>query len=248
MEPNRALASWLVARRREIEAAMTMSLGPASPSAAAPETEALRRFRSFAASALVRGQAQAPALDGLKPNERRVMALLRAWTDAAAQVSGPQGEEVRAALEPLVDHFRLSLRSTSTGRRTRGAPRASRRAVIAAIDRVADSFIAIDIDTGQIADANPAAGSLLGVSRDALLGVDAMSFVPESERSQWWTELDAMAECDETRHFRASLRDATGNRVDVEASATRFATRSRTLALVMARTWSSAAALAASGA
>ena len=83
VEPNRDLASWLVGNRPEIEKLMTSRLGPAAPKAAAPETEALRRFRSFSASALLRGKIGSPALDGLRPNERRVMALLSAWTDAA---------------------------------------------------------------------------------------------------------------------------------------------------------------------
>ncbi len=231
----REIASWLVSQRQEIEKIMAARLGPAAPAAADPESEALRRFRSFAASALLRGKAQAPALDGLKVNERRVVALLRAWTDAAESVAGDKGGLVRAALDPLVDHFRLSLRTTSGSRKSKGAPRTNRRVVIAAIDRIADTFLAIDIDTGTIADANPAAGALLNVARDALLGVDAMRFVPEADRSTWWDRLDALAESDETQLFRASLLDATGSSVDVDASVTRFATRGRTLALVLAR-------------
>ena len=235
MEPNRDLASWLVGNRPEIEKLMTSRLGQAAPKAAAPETEALRRFRSFSAAALLRGKIGSPALDGLRPNERRVMALLSAWTDAASTVAGDRGPNVRDALTPLIDHFRLSLRTTHSGRRARGAPRASRRAVIAAIDRVADAFLAIDADTGRIADANPAAGALLGVNRDALLEVDAMSFVPQCDRSLWWSELDAVAESEEPRHFRSSLMDANGAPISADVTLTSFATRGRTLALVMAR-------------
>jgi PAS domain S-box-containing protein len=235
VEANRDLASWLVGNRPQIEKLMTTRLGPAAPNAAAPETEALRRFRSFSASALLRGKISAPALDGLRPNERRVMALLGAWKDAASSVAGDQGSQVRDALTPLIAHFRACLRTTHTSRRARGAPRASRRAVVAAIDRVADAFLAIDSDTGKIADANPAAGSLLGVNRDALLEVDAMSFVPKPARSAWWRELDAVAESEESRHFRSVLMDANGDELDADVTLTSFATRGRTLALVMAR-------------
>jgi PAS domain-containing protein len=157
---------------------MAAQLGPATPSAGAAESEVLRRFRSFAASALQRGFASPPALDGLRVNERRVSALLAAWCDAAASVAGEQGGVVRTALDPHVLRFRASLRTTSARRHSRGAPRVSRRVVTAAIDRVADSFLAIDAHTGRIVDANPAAGALLGVARDALLDVEAMSFVP----------------------------------------------------------------------
>ena len=235
MEANRDLASWLVGHRPEIEKLMTSRLGPAAPNLASPETEALRRFRSFSASALLRGKAGAPALDGLRPNERRVMALLGAWADAASSIAGARGDQVRDALTPLIDHFRLSLRTTHNGRRARGAPRASRRAVVAAIDRVADAFLAIDADTGKIADANPAAGALLGVNRDALLEVDAMSFVPQANRSLWWGELDAISESEEPRHFRGAMIDANGTPINADITLTSFATRGRILALVMAR-------------
>ena len=232
---RREIASWLIARRPEIEKIMASRLGPAAPAAADPESEALRRFRSFAASALQRGKAQTPALDGIKVNERRVIALLHAWTDAAEGVAGPMGAEVREALDPLIDHFRLSLRSTSSNRRSRGTPRAKRRAVVAAIDRISDAFLAIDVDTGVIADANPAAGALLNLGRDALLDVDAMRFVPEPDRADWWNRLDALAESDEPTVFRAALMDAAGVTLYVDASVTLFATRGRTLALVLAR-------------
>jgi len=214
---------------------MAAQLGPAAPAAGAPETEALRRFRTFATSALIRGRPGAPALEGLRPNERRVGALIEAWRDAAAQLSGARRDQVRAALDPLVQHFRVSIRSSQGSRRKSGAPRATRRAVVAAIDRVADAFLAIDTESGKIADANPAAGSLLGVTRDALLGIDAMSFVPAQERASWWTELDALSEGDDCRHFAASLQDSSGSVVGVHASITRFSTRGRTLALVLAR-------------
>jgi PAS domain-containing protein len=232
---NRELASWLISRRQEIEQVMCLSLGPAAPAPADPETEALRRFRSFAASALLRGELSTPALDGLRTNERRVLALLQAWSEAAERVAGARGREVRSALDPLVNHFRVSLRTTGASRRASGAPSSRRRAVSAAIDRVADAFLAIDTDTGRIADANPAAGALLEVARDALLGVDAMSFVPEPSRRHWWDQLDAVAESEEPRCFSAPLVDTRGGALEIEATVTRFNTRGRTLALVLAR-------------
>jgi PAS domain S-box-containing protein len=211
-----------------------MRLGPAAPRAGADETEVLRRFRSYAALSLQRGVAAQPALDGLRANERRVSALLTAWSDAATEVAGAQGVELEQALAPLLASFHAALKTTGSGRRKRGAPR-SRRAVTAAIDRVADAFLAVDAENGNVVDANPAAGALLGVARDALLGVDAMSFVSEPDRAAWWTELDAVTEACEPRRFRGSLRDAQGAVVPVECTVTRFATRQRTLALIVAR-------------
>ncbi len=214
---------------------MSARLGPAALRAGAAESEVLRRFRMFAAGALQRGEFPEPSLDGLHINERRAFALLAAWIDAAESVAGKNAASTRRALKPLLPAFRNAVRNTSVGRRKSGAPRTNRRAVMAAIDRVADSFFALDTGSGEILDANPAAGALLGVNRDALLGLDAMSFVPEADRDDWWTAIDAMTEGDEARRFDARLEDASGTKIAVECSITRFATRGRTLALIVAR-------------
>jgi PAS domain S-box-containing protein len=225
----------LIVQRARIEARMAERLGPAAPGPGAPESELLRRFRSFAAAALRRGECAEPALEGLRVESRRAEALLDAWVHAATDLAGPDTDALRTALEPLLRRFESALRQTGAGRRTRGAARTRRRAVMAAIDRVADSFLAVDAHSGQIVDANPAAGSLLGVARDALLGVDALSFVPEERRDGWWTAFDAMSEGAEPRRFSSQLRDTRGREIPVECSVTRFATRDRTLALVIAR-------------
>lgn len=235
MAGNPELASFLISRRAQIEAVMALRLGPAAPGAGSAETEVLRRFRSFAASALRRGDAPEPALDGLRANERRTAALLDAWAGAAVEVAGESGDLLAKELSPLLARFRTSLKQTGTGRRSKGAPRSKRRAVMAAIDRVADAFLALDANDAGIVDANPAAGALLGVARDALLGIDALSFVPEADRNVWWIELDAVVEGAEPRRFRTTLRDAGGNPICVDCSVTRFSRRDRPLALVMAR-------------
>jgi len=232
---NDDLAAWLVVRRNEIEGVLSARLGPARPDPAGPESEVLRRFRSFAASALRRGAAAQPALEGIVANEKRVSALLSAWVDAAAEVAGPTAPALRAAIGPWLKTFQGSLRTSAAGRGRSGAPRTRRRAVNAAIDRVADAFLAVEADTGRVVDANPAAGALLGVARDALLGVEATAFVSEECRNGFLTELDAVAEGSEPRRFRGSLRDAQGGAISVECSVTAFSTRERTLALILAR-------------
>lgn len=215
---------------------MNHRLGPAAPSVSSPEAEALRRFRSFTSSALVRDTVTPPALDGLRVNQRRTEALLLAWLEAASDAAGGHGSRLRESLTPLVSQFRVHLRGTSTGRKTRGTPRAKRRAVVAAIDRLAEAFLAIDTDTGIIEDANPAAGALLGLNRDELLGVDAMSFVPQPMHAELWSELDAVGEGVETHVFATTLCDSKGACVEMTASATRYAaTRGKTLALILLR-------------
>lgn len=214
---------------------MKVQLGPAAPAAGSAESEALRRYRSFLATALVRGGSSPPALDGLRVGERRVMALIDAWTRAADHTLDDASVDLRAVIAPWTDQFRTAIRTSSGSRRQSGRPRVARRAVAAAIDRIADAFLAVDTDSGEIVDANPAAGSLLGVDRDALLGVDSLQFVPPPERDGWWTELDAMSEDGDTRSFSARLVDVRGGALDVAATATRFASKGRILALLMVR-------------
>ena len=202
----------------------------------AAEAEALRRFRSFLLLSLVQDEPAVPALEGLRTGERRARRVLETWLDAAADEAGPDAAPLRAALAPLAERFLLGLRETSRARRASGAPvPGQRRVVSAAIDRVGDAFFAIDVETGAIADANPAAGALLGTTRDRLLGADAMAYVPETARESWWTQLDAVSEGAEPRRFRGALQDSGGRPLAVDATITRFATRSRTLALVLAR-------------
>ena len=62
-----------------------------------------------------------------------------------------------------------------------------------------------------------------------------MAFVPTPVQNAWWTELDAMSEDSEPRRFMGQLQDSQGSAIDVECSVTRFSTRERTLALIVAR-------------
>ena len=62
-----------------------------------------------------------------------------------------------------------------------------------------------------------------------------MEYVPAEGRALWWAQLDAVSEGSEPRRFRASLQDADGRPLAVDATVTRFSTRSRTLALILAR-------------
>ena len=89
---------------------------------------------------------------------------------------------------------------------------------------------------GAIVETHDHRGELTAtVARDALLGVDAMAFVPKERHESWWTELDAMTEGCEPRRFVSALLDTRGREIAVSCSVTRFATRERTLALVVAR-------------
>lgn len=214
---------------------MSDAMGPAAPRASGPEAETLRRFRSFTGIALHRGEVRPPALDGLQLNERRMGALLGAWLEAACISAGPDSADVRLVLSPLVDQFRGALRVNASGRGARGKPRAARRAVVAAIDRVADGFLAIDTVSDSIVDANPAAGALLGTPRDALLDVEFSAFVPKAEHAGWRARLDAMAEGGDHLRFETTLVSVSNEPIAVEVSVTAYPSRGRTLALCLCR-------------
>ena len=112
MQPNPPVARWLLSQRQTIEARLAERLGPAAPRASGPEAETLRRFRTFASTALMRGESPPPAMDGLRPDERRVRSLLNACKDAAVELAGDTGHELGEALDPLLAQFRLALRTS----------------------------------------------------------------------------------------------------------------------------------------
>jgi PAS domain S-box-containing protein len=237
-------AAWIVVRRAEIDRTLAGRLGAVPVDPATPEAEALRRFRSFATSALRRGVGGAPALDGLRVEPQRAAALLEGWCESASLVAATRGAELRGLLEPLAAQFRTALLGTTVARRASRAPRTKRRAVTAAIDRVADAFLAVDVDTGSVIDANPAAAVLLGLTREALLGREASGFVEADARERWTHRLEGLAESPEPCRFRVAWVDVRRQAIPVEVTATRSATRARTLALVVARPLAEGAAAA----
>jgi len=228
-------ASWIVVRRAEIERALATRRRGELPGPGTPEAEALRRFRSFAASALRRGDAGAPALDGLRVDAAAVTRLVEDWCRAAGDVAGERNDEVLRHLDPLLARFRTALLGTELASEAQRAPRIARRAVGGAIDRIADAFLAVDVDSLAIADANPAAAALLRVERDALVGGDVSTYLRGDAREAWRSALEPLAESAAPRRFRATLFDARGDAVAVDIHATRLATRERVLALVVAR-------------
>lgn len=228
-------AAWIVRERGAIDRALAVRRAGALPGPADAESEALRRFRSFAAAALRRSDAGAPALDGLRVDAAAVSRLVDDWCRAAADLAGAREAELRARLEPLAARFRSALVGVAAAHEARRAPRVARRAVSAAIDRIADAFLAIDLDCGAIVDANPAAAALLGTSREALLGAPATRFVAPAGCAGWLNEIETLLESAAPRRFRSSWIDARGEPREVEVHATRHAGRGRTLALVVAR-------------
>jgi PAS domain-containing protein len=232
---NLEWASWIVTRRAAIDRALAERLGESMPGVAAPETEALRRFRSFAGARLRREDAGPPALDGLRVDAVATTRLVQGWCRVAEEVAGARGAELRALLEPLAARFQSALVGAEQASEARRAPRTGRRAVSGAIDRIADAFLAVDVDAGTIADSNPAAATLLRVAREDLNGRAIAEFCSPAARAMWSAELESLLESAAPRRFRTALVDARGGSHAVEILATRHATRDRVLALLVAR-------------
>jgi PAS domain-containing protein len=233
-------AGWLVSRRAALDRAAALRAqdrGDAPPAAGSPESEALRRFRSWTAAALRRGAGDVgPPLDGVRADPERALRALEDWCAAAVAVAGPQGAELRDLLAPLAARFETALTGARLARHAARAPRPARRAVVGAIDRVADAYLAVDLADGVVVDANPAAAALLRTPRDMLLGAVAARFVQADARGRWSDELAELVESDEPRRFRAVWIDALAHPVAIEAHATRHQpTRDRLLALILAR-------------
>lgn len=235
MDPGIEWATFLVVRRAAIDRALALRGGAALPGPAAPETEALRRFRSFAASSLRRGTAGAPALDGLRVDAVAVARLVEDWCRAAGELAGDRRDDLRERLDPLIARFRSALVGTEVAHEAARAPRTQRRAVGGAIDRIADAFLAIDLEGLAIADANPSAAALLRTPRETLIADTLARFLAESDRDAWVAALEPLLESATPRRFEATLVDARGDGVRVEVHATRLQSRDRVLALVVAR-------------
>lgn len=225
-------ASFLVTRRAAIDRLVLERSGGEGPGMA--DAEALRRFRSFATASLRRGAAGEAALDGLRVDAERALLWVRRWCEAAVQ-SAADGAALEALLAPLQQHFETGLRGHQLSRKATVARPTKRRVVSGAIDRVADAFLAVDIDSGEIADANPAASALLGVEREALLGRHAVRHVDRDSRELWSERLESLGESGEGQRFRVIWRDEFLSPVAVDINAAPHLTRQRRLALLTAR-------------
>ncbi len=225
-------ASFLVTRRAAIDRTMLERTRGEGPGIA--EAEALRRFRSFVTASLRRGDGGEPALDGLRVEPDRALRWVGHWCQAAV-ANASEGPALEALLAPLHDRFAAGLRGQQLSRRARKAKPAKRRAVSGAIDRVADAFLAVDLDSGEIADANPAAVALLGVTREALLGRHATRHIDRDSRELWSERLESLGESGEGQRFRVVWRDEFLSPVAVDINAAPHLTRRRRLALLTAR-------------
>jgi PAS domain S-box-containing protein len=166
---------------------------------------------------------------------RRTARAVDAWLAAAASLA-PEELKLAAALAPLRAQFVAALAASQPARRAAGLATASvRRAVPAAIDRIADVFLAADAESGAIVDANPAACALLGLARPELLARELSSLAALGSHASVRELLESVAEGREPPRMTLALLDASGAALRLDVRVTRHAAGARVLALLVAR-------------
>ena len=169
----RAAVLFLERHRAAIQAEVDRRLGRAEPPPAA-RAEIVRRFRSYCRLASLDLSSAQPSLDGLGGTSPEGLENAVTAAVEVALACGPP-PEVGQALTLLQTRFRAGIRHLMRPperpvrkRGRRKLPNAGKR-VRAAIDRINDAYVALNLDTGKIYDLNPAAETLFAADATRLL-------------------------------------------------------------------------------
>jgi PAS domain S-box-containing protein len=187
----RAAVAHLERYRSAIEAEVNRRLGRAEPP---PEVraEVIRRFRTFCRLASLSVETARVSLDGLGGT---TALALESSVHAAVEVARSLGTtpEVSQALLDMEARFRAGVRRILAPEETehrqernkkRPTPNAGKR-VRGAIDRISDTYVAVNLDTNTIYDVNPAAEALFASDAARLIGSTLASFVAPGDQLAW---------------------------------------------------------------
>ena len=187
----RAAVAHLERYRSAIEAEVNRRLGRAEPS---PEVraEVIRRFRTFCRLASLSVETARVSLDGLGGTNALA---LEASVHAAVEIARSLGTtpEVAQALVDMEARFRAGVRrilapeeneQRQERNKKRPTPNAGKR-VRGAIDRISDTYVAVNLDTNTIYDVNPAAEALFASDATRLIGSTLASFVAPGDQLAW---------------------------------------------------------------
>ena len=236
----RAAVLHLERYRSAIEAEINRRLGRGQP-APAVRAEVVRRFRTYCRLASFDVDTARPALEGLGGND--ASALERVVTKAVeiAIECGPP-VEVAGALHAMEERFRAGIRRVMHPPEKRERKRKGRRRlpnagkrVRAAIDRISDAYLALNLDTGLIFDVNPAAEALLGTRAENLLEHPFAAIVAAQDRIRF-RELEARLDAGEDAGpIEVVLERPNGDFVRVELMVLHHAIGAKRLAIFTAR-------------
>ncbi|MFI5317891.1 MAG: PAS domain-containing protein [Myxococcota bacterium] len=237
----RAAVAHLERYRTTIEAEVNRRLGRAEP---APEVraEVIRRFRTFCRLASLSLDTARVSLDGLGGNGALALEdTIRAAVEAANGFGAPP--EVSGALCDMEARFRAGVRRILAPEenepkrersRRRPTPNAGRR-VRGAIDRICDTYVAVNLDTNTIFDVNPAAEALFASDSARLVGGSLASFIAPADQLAW-RELESRLDAGEdSGPLELTIARPNGDFVPVEITIASHNISGRRLAIFLVR-------------
>ncbi len=186
--------------RGAIEAELNRRMSGSEPTPEA-RAEIIRRFRTYCRLASLDINTARPSLDGLGGNEPHALERALSVTVEIAVEYGPT-PEVATALQKMEKMFRAGIRRIMRpveGRKQRKGrrrmPNAGKR-VRAAIDRIGDAYLALNLDTGKVFDLNPAAETLLGADAEKILDQSFENLIATQDHA-FYRDLEARLDADE---------------------------------------------------
>jgi PAS domain S-box-containing protein len=237
----RAAVAHLERYRSLIEAEVNRRLGRAEP---APEirAEVIRRFRTFCRLASLSFDTARVSLDGLGGNSALALEdTVRAAVDVSVTLGAPA--EVSGALRDMEVRFRAGVRRILAPEESelkrerklkRPTPNAGKR-VRGAIDRISDTYVALNLDTNTIFDVNPAAEALFATSAERLVGSPMSSFIAPADQLTW-RELESRLDAGEdSGPLELTIARPNGDFVPIEVTIASHMIAGRRLSIFLAR-------------
>ncbi len=237
----RAAVAHLERYRSAIEVEVNRRLARAEP---APEVraEVIRRFRTFVRLASLSADTARVSLDGLGGNSALA---LENTVSAAVEIANSFGTtpEVSGALLDMEARFRSGVRrilapeereEKHERNKKRPTPNAGRR-VRGAIDRISDTYVALNLDSSTIFDVNPAAEALFASDAARLIGSSlSTSLAPVDQAS--WRELESRLDAGEdSGPIELTIARPNGDYVPVEVTIASHSISGKRLAIFIAR-------------
>lgn len=237
----RAAVAHLERYRSAIDVEVNRRLARAEP---APEVrgEVIRRFRSFVRLASLSADTARVSLDGLGGN---TALALENTISAAVEIAisfGPT-PEVSGALRDMEARFRSGVRrilapeereEKHERNKKRPTPNAGRR-VRGAIDRISDTYVALNLDSSTIFDVNPAAEALFASDAARLIGSSLSTYIAPGDQASW-RELESRLDAGEdSGPIELTIARPNGDFVPVEVTIASHSISGKRLAIFIAR-------------
>ena len=237
----RAVVAHLERYRSAIEVEVNRRLARAEP---APEVraEVIRRFRTFVRLASLSADTARVSLDGLGGNSALA---LENTISSAVEIANSFGAtpEVSGALVDMEARFRSGVRrilapeereEKHERNKKRPTPNAGRR-VRGAIDRISDTYVALNLDSSTIFDVNPAAEALFASDAARLIGSSLSRYIAPPDQASW-RELESRLDAGEdSGPVELTIARPNGDFVPVEVTIASHSISGKRLAIFIAR-------------